>query len=79
MSKYPQFGDVSRNLRDSINEVRGGEKGFRQDITDPGWCERNLEYWTDCLDGLIDQTNELQRRLKAIRDSLDIEERKDAA
>lgn len=77
--KYPKFGDVSRWMRDAINEVR--DASFAADMRDPSWAARdgNRQYWIGVLDGLIAQAEDLAKHLRSIRDSLDYEEKKDAA
>ena len=76
MSNYPSFGNIGWHLRQAVSELRGGEDTFRQDVTDPDWCARNRDYWAGVLDTLIEQTEALLGRLKAIRATLDIEEEK---
>lgn len=70
MSRYPQFDTVSRNIRDAVFELSNGEDGFREKMLLQWWRDNYREGWIQNLDKLIEQSEALTTRLKAIRETI---------
>lgn len=77
--KINDYRMIAWNVRQAMNEARGGYGAFIDARNATWWTPAEDEAWTHALDNIINDTNALLADLKAARAVVLKSEKKDAA